>query len=212
MSLLEEPEQLDELQGIKRHGTDKDFTGRNQVVMYLQSKGFDVLGYGEYGAVCDHPSFNGKYVLKVFRDKNFEVFIDYCKANAGNRYLPKFHGKLIRLGEAAAMIRVEKLNPVSDDFYYQALGQLVVMVHRYTHPSANDEMRQQALDWVEDMSYEEFFETLVTLTQNAPAGAEMDLHPGNFMRRGPRGGVVISDPYKGAELPFGKMPNQGGRL
>lgn len=195
---------LDELQGVKNH-VAKPFARRDDVVAYLAKQGFRVLGMGNNGAVFDHPSFRGKYVLKVFSDRYYEAFLNYCIANQGNPHLPKIVGKVMPLGgqENGRMVRIEKLWPMTEAQAEEMemdtlIGFLIdhVIEGQKVTPRA-----QRTLDeWAARHNLQSFCQTVFDVAKHKPSGAEIDMDVPNFMWRGKT--LVIADPYGGDRIPF----------
>ena len=80
----------------------------------LKSAGYNSLGSGYYGQVFEKPGAD--YVLKVFsnRDKAYTEFVNLVKSNS-NDHFPKFRGDLVKINDAYSAIRMEKLNPNTDE-------------------------------------------------------------------------------------------------
>lgn len=193
-------DRLDELRGIKAD-TQVEFSNTKDVIEFMKSKGMTILGAGMYGAVFDHPSYNGRYVLKLFIDDHYADFIKYCQKNPGDQHLPKFFGKLIRLPYGGSMIRIEPLKkmPYSmfNSYELQDIRELVFAPDRL-----RPEDQTRLVNWADRLDQRPLLVTIFRLMQNRPRGSFMDLNPGNFMLRGDT--LVVSDPYSGAPLPFEK--------
>lgn len=199
---------LNELQGVKGHAA-ADLRSKNDVLMYLKQKGFKIVGSGTFGIVCDHPSFGGRYVLKIFSDSAYESFIDYCVKNAGNPHLPKVFGKMIRMKTNACMVRIEVLSPMSDADW-NAL--FIPGLCRKAEQVARGELSPKiGMGMATHLDQESLFTTLVDVIRHKPPGAGLDLtsHAGNCMMRGNT--IVVTDPFKSKDAPFGfpkkKNPN-----
>jgi hypothetical protein len=192
---------LDELQGVRSH-VAATFKKVQDVVDYLEDRGFDYLGSGSYGAVFDHPSFDSRYVLKVFKDPFYEQFLNYAIKNRQDPHMPKIIGKVIRLPGYGAMVRIEVLREMSDQQYrYMRLHDQVDHIQRrfYGVP-----MVQAEIDIFNSNNakfhLESLMESIENLLRAKPAGSHLDLHEGNFMYRDTT--IVISDPYSGSDIPF----------
>lgn len=189
---------LDELQGIRQH-REQTFYTKGQVREYLEEKGFECLGIGMYGGVFDHPSFGGRYVLKVFADPFYEGFLDWCRTQDGNPHLPRIVGKVMRLTGVGRMVRIERLEPMTRVVYGQArLGRYVTFLRDRSRVKPDEVERITA--HIDGMGLTHLRETLDAVAARTPKGGEIDLSPENFMMRGET--IVISDPYAGAAIPF----------
>lgn len=74
--------------------------------------GFKTLGSGKYGFVFGNPSY--PYVLKIFmKDSAYLKWIEFCKKNQSNPYIPKIRGKVVKITPMFYAIRLEKLTPYS---------------------------------------------------------------------------------------------------
>lgn len=190
-------QRLDELHSIRQH-TSQTFYSKYEVKSYLEEKGFTCVGIGNYTAVFDHPSFGGRYVLKVFADPFYEDFLGWCAANP-NPHLPKVVGKVMKLGEVGRMVRLEKLKPMTMRRWdWTKIERFNDMLKR---PDAYTDAQKHALAaGAVKKGLTGLFQTFEDVIAAAPAGAVMDVHDGNFMLRGDT--VVITDPYGGAKIPF----------
>jgi hypothetical protein len=202
INIINEAQQLDELQGVKGHlDAGKNFIHNNDVIDYLKERGLTFLGKGVYAAVFDHPSFGGRYVLKVFCDPNYEQFLNFCIKNRGNDHLPKVIGKVMPLGQNGRMVRIEKLRPFSDDDYSSwDMGILTEFAWNMMTKKPAPEDWKKLAHWADRNDLRDFCGTVFDLIRVKPKGARMDLHAGNFMWRDRT--LVISDPYSGAAIPF----------
>lgn len=136
--------------------------------------GFHEVGSGKYGTVFikdDYP-----YVIKVFmRDTAYLKWLNFCKQNPNNKYVPKIRGKVVKIGPTFMAVRLEKLTP-----YKGTYNDPSEEIFKYK----NDEDAKQVADF---------------LDKNAKL---LDIHRGNVMSRGNQ--TVIIDPfynwYKGGKL------------
>jgi hypothetical protein len=192
---------LDELQGVRNHlGSAGDFRHTGDVITYLTNKGFEYVGHGVYSGVFDHPSFGGRYVLKVFCDRYYEDFLNYAIKNAWNDHLPKVYGKVMPLGENGRMVRIEKLRKFTPaDYSATDLGILTEYIWQGLGKHTPEEDRALA-HWADRNDLREFAATVIHVIKYKPEGALPDLHAGNFMWRGRT--IVLNDPYSGAAVPF----------
>lgn len=198
INLIESTQKLDELQGIKQH-TAQDFYSKTEVLDYMREQGFEVLNWGMYGGVCDHPSFKGRYVLKVFADPFYEFFLDWASKQPENPHLPSIIGRVSKLTGEGRMVRIERLSEMTRAAYGAArLGRYVTYL-RDPKKMAPEEAERTAA-FLDQKGLGTLRESLDTIAEIKPAGAYIDLTPENFMLRGDT--IVISDPYGGARIPF----------
>jgi hypothetical protein len=198
---LEGSSRLDELQGVRGHlAKAGEFQNKNDVVAYLKQRGFAYVGHGTYAGVFDHPSFRGRYVLKVFCDKHYEVFLNYCIQHQGNDHLPKIYGKVLPLGQNGRMVRIEKLRPLTAAEYRSLeLGKLNDYVWDHLR-KPSPEAERSLVAWADRNDLRDLLSTVIDVMRSKPEGALPDLNSGNFMWRGRT--LVLTDPYAGAEIPF----------
>ncbi|RYD59603.1 MAG: hypothetical protein EOP83_20570 [Verrucomicrobiaceae bacterium] len=200
IGLVEAEQPLNELRGIRGDVEGaKDLDSKHGVIAYMEEKGFTTLGYGMWGAVFDHPQFQGRYVLKLFADKFYEMFINYCQAQPSNPYLPKFVGKIIRVNADARLVRIERLEPLTgtDDEFQDALDRIgTYLLIKNPKPSVAQRIERIA----DEYNIAHLIPTMRDLAQKLPAGAAYDVHTENMMLRD--GKTVITDPWAGAEIPF----------
>lgn len=188
---------LDELQGVKRH-LEQGLTSKQAVIAYMQKKGFELLGAGTFGAVFDHPSFAGKYVIKVFSDQNYEYFVDFCRTQPQNPNLPKFFGKTIPLGPHGRMVRMERLyvpaNPLDRD-----VAAVLTLASRAAFDDI-DESEAEALVAGYPERFQGLYKTAFELCMISPGGSATIDMIGNVMVRKSGDTLVISDPYDGSDF------------
>lgn len=190
---------IDELQGIRQHA-EQDFQSKQDVVAYIRSKGFTMLGSaGMYGAVFDHPSFGGRYVLKVFSDPFYEQFLTWA-ATQNSPHLPKIVGKVMKIG-SGSMVRIERLDTMSERFWTRCgLEEVCTEIVEFEPLTAKGWGDVENLANARGLSA--LFPILKTVSVNKPSGSILDFHDGNFMLRGKT--IVLTDPYSGGAIPFMK--------
>jgi hypothetical protein len=211
---------IDELYGIKNdpdiaHFKDAtadiekyNFTERREVLlsvlMHLQSKGFETINNGSFGVVFTKPGLD--YVIKVFKnDPGYLHFIDYCQKNKGNKHLPTFRGKLIKIDEKHFIARVERLSTANK---FQAIVLSVLAkaplkaedFDNFIEEVIENATKQRRTAHVEAANrVEAYINTqrgILKTRENVINGRgsfNLDLHAGNFMFRGDT--IVIVDPY-----------------
>lgn len=198
--ITESIDPLNELHGAKKH-LSKNFSSRQDVVSYMDSKGFTCLGHGTYAAVFDHPDFKNKYVLRLFHDLFYEDFIQFCLARPQNPHLPKFHGKLIKMGNAS-MIRTERLDSMFDSAAAGPVDDAIERMEPYMEKaSKGDEAAHQSLLRIaSEIGFEDILSTMLECYKAMPSRAHFDVSSDNIMLRSST--LVINDPWWGAKKPF----------
>jgi hypothetical protein len=198
-AVVEEREELDELQGIKTK--PRVFRDQDDVIAYMESQGFDCLGKGSMGAVFTHPSFGNRYVLKLFNDAHYEVFIRLAQQHQGNPCFPRFFGRIIPVTETARMVRVEVLDEVTDSDIANHFGDLAgfnaFVESSFYAAEGHMEYVTVSPDQAQEMGLGDFYEALMIAYKTKPHRAYMDLHEGNIMKRD--GVLVVTDPWYGAK-------------
>lgn len=182
---------LEELQTVSAHKKAK-FVDRHDFRDYMSRLGFEHEGYGAMAEVFSHPKLN--YVLKVFQlDDPYKAYIDYCKANSGNQHLPKFVGGLMRIVDENYMVRLEKLEGMDVFLYKLNIAPAIELADEiWKGFSSLDEVKQRVPRL--GPTNEGIVQTLVGIMQTfgKRQGIRVDLHAGNFMRRGST--FVVTDP------------------
>ncbi len=88
-------------------------SGKVALARVMKSHGFKRLGNGNFAYVFGRDDY--PWILKVFalQDKAYQAWIKFSKANPDNPFVPQFKGNMVRFNNAVAVIRVEKLKPVT---------------------------------------------------------------------------------------------------
>lgn len=144
----------------------------------LAASGYECLGGGSFGDVFYKSGAD--YVLKLFTndDRAYIAFVKLAVANP-NKYFPKFHGSLIRVNDRYSAIRMEYLEPLKGDFWYD--------IYQYIH---------YGRDETEEFMYNKELSAACDLIKNKLLdGFFLDIKGSNIMRRGNT--PVITDPVCG---------------
>ena len=84
----------------------------NKFKEYLESQGFKILGWGNFGVVFSNPS--DPWVYKIFSlDSGFLYYIKWVMANQQNPNVPKTKGDLIKINNNTYAVRMEKLTKIN---------------------------------------------------------------------------------------------------
>lgn len=74
----------------------------------MDSHGWHALGRGKYGATFGKDNY--PYIIKVFmKDTAYLKWLDFCKKNQNNPWVPKIRGKVVKLGTHFMAVRLERL-------------------------------------------------------------------------------------------------------
>ena len=170
---------INELSGVK-HQIRQPITNKDELVGFMLARGFKLLtDEGNFSRVFDH----GDFVVKVYNDKCYDRFIDYCRANPSPN-LPKFRGAGVPLpGGQARMIRIERLEPLQGNHGLNTLRSLA------------KQPAEAADAWELSPAQITLLNTLRGLYANLGenSGCFLDIHRHNVMQRGDT--LVVIDPY-----------------
>lgn len=166
----------------------------------LQNAGYRRLGNGSFGAVYQKPG--NPYVLKVFTpaDKAYLDFLALARAHADNPHFPRFFGKIVPVTPAYSAIRMERLEPYTDD-------PLLIADYfdlRDWSPDNNyGAMRRgEAIEYME--SHPQLREACDLIMDHLTPKYRIDIKPDNLMLRGKT--VVLTDPV--ADLDVKKLASE----
>ena len=186
---------------------DVDSTIRHPNITDIMSdRGWTMVGSGAMGGVFIHPNY--EYALKIFSKKDF-CYLSFAREvmNSSNPHFPKFKGNPVKIGHFIAL-RLEKLTPITVEEYQSYYGLLAYVsvndifdnwsVRRGLSHLKTD-MPDVDLKKVADNFEKEnpqFVGALNITTKIAKKfTCELDMHYGNFMKRGNT--WVIIDPVIG---------------
>lgn len=179
--------------------------GGSDLANLLRQKGWTPLGFGFEAGVAEHP--DKAYVLKIFpKNSPYTQFVQLVKSHAQNPHLPKFSRYVRHIpGTEYAYVRMEKLTKMKDYDLYN-MPSLLCLLDKLYHKHG-----QQPPYWVRNnVSYDADSELMdCNQIQTTPEEQQaidlldqgvqqlgidrLDLHSGNFMRRGNT--WVITDPF-----------------
>ena len=181
---LKKPKEIDDFRkgikhlNIKNHEDNRHWMEFANDLLYKY--GFYFVGKGHYGTVLVSDEY--PFALKIFRkDDGYKSWIDFCRSQQSNPYIPKIRGKIIKVAHGIFAVRIEKLNhfdPTSNHpsikKFYNAFGNFEVGEDYQT----NDKNIIYILD-----DFENHLD-------------DMDMGWSNVMLRD-TGHLVIIDPYAG---------------
>jgi hypothetical protein len=182
---FEEFARLDELVGTKTYNPEK-INNLRDLKAFMAQFGFNVLSGGEFSLVFENPKL--QQVVKVYNDECYDNFIALCKANSDNPHLPKFKGTSVRPRPNARMIRIERLQNMSDA-EYKILG-----INRLLRIAKDLAFNVEPGEWEVPPESQSLLDAFVLICKNLPHGkCFIDMHEGNIMLRGNT--PVIIDPF-----------------
>jgi hypothetical protein len=182
---------------------------------YLKKRGYKFLGQGIDQMAFQEPGSD--WVLKIFGTgmggrpnpghKMFFIWAQFCMANSGNPFLPRFAGyeRFEWKGSLYLQIRQERLRP--NRVISQAVSRLGDHIQLYAEGGAadvkilaaarskRDLKKFTALDYLDDGSFDLLVRTTTALYRmGRTRGWWWDLHPDNVMIRPDRTPVLV-DPW-----------------
>lgn len=180
---------------------------RARLQQWAKSKGFKAIGNGAYGKVF-YSEKNPDIVIKVFSDKSYKFWYKIVKENGfDNPYYPKFKGSPVKIGDGLWAVRMEKLSPLEsrDGFLISQISMYTTYLAKTSygieylrsHLSSKD---YKLIDSIKKEAITENLEELINTLLFALSKGEnslkylLDLHQGNFMRRGKQ--LVLVDPLQ----------------
>lgn len=175
----------DDIRDFKQKFDDQSILGaygtsewRDDLTSKMSKHGFVSVGSGISGEVYRNPEY--PFVLKVFRkDSGYLAWINFCKANQNNKYVPKIRGSIVRLNQIFWAVRLEPLHEIAKKYMTDTNKLLNTLDMLLMDPDYIDENLDPDLIPIADF-----------LSQHSPW---MDLHFDNVMVRD-NGELVLIDP------------------
>ena len=202
---------LQELTGVKKYSK---LTGKALINKLYREHKIKAIGQGAYAVVFEHPSWN--YVLKIFQDDPcYLAFIKWVKAQAENEHLPKIVRSPKRVSSFFTRpsahqefygVKLERLEELTFE-QRDLLDDLDRYLNKILNKLKAKEDPSDVIKWfstkvkvsIDDLEDKIQISTLLTTILEIDAsmggGCALDLHVGNFMRRGST--IVIIDPFYG---------------
>lgn len=87
----------------------------NEYRKYLENNGWTVIGSGSYGVVFE--KLNKNYVLKVYEDLGYDLFLEFLEDHINNPHFPNIKRKIIQNNpdRFLGVVAIEKLKPIKTD-------------------------------------------------------------------------------------------------
>ena len=189
LSELYKPKEINSFR--KEYNNDR-FQWIYKAMAALKQYGFNYAGQGSFATVAINDNY--PFALKLFReDAGYIKWLDFCKKNQNNPFIPKTRGKVIRVIKATQKnsrdiyaIRIEKLNNYFTERNETELNSLFL---KYVYEAR----RNKKLGKI-GSSGNKFVDDIVDeFTKNFKL---LDLTYSNIMRRN-NSQIVIIDPYFG---------------
>lgn len=160
----------------------------------LKQHGYEKIGKGSYASVWAKPG--EEYIVKIFDngDASYKKFVNLAQSNP-NDHFPKFKGKMFQMTDNYSAVRMERLEPMSEQqFLSIGLGPVYHYLNYLKNPDGFYLGEEQLKDIMAKMDQLEkdqpgIKSALETIAKNFTS---FDVKPDNFMLRGDT--VVITDP------------------
>jgi len=97
----------------------------NAVAEYVKH-GWIKIGEGSFGAVLSHPDKNRKYVLKIFKDSCYDMFLRFLERHQNNPHIVKVHRILIQPNynsEDVGIVAIEKLERINRSQWRETIAE-----------------------------------------------------------------------------------------
>lgn len=176
------------------------------IMNLLKRKGWTPLGYGVEAGVAEHPQ--KAYVLKIFpKTSKYDHFVSMVKAHPENPHFPRFSRYVRDIpGTEFSYVRMEKLSKVKEYDLVQIPQLLCLLTKLYRSLGSmpptwvgnnvtwdpKDEHRVYCGELNITPAEQQVINLLYDVIQ-ADQDITLDLHSGNFMKRGTE--WVITDPF-----------------
>jgi hypothetical protein len=145
------------------------------------------LGRGYFGEVYQHPRRPDEVIKLFHKNPNYLKWAEYCKAySKKNEHLPRIT-MIKSIDNQTAFVMMEKLEPLTDKGFKDAMGLVWSMYGPWPTPSqvlhAGIKLKAE---------FPKLYYTFKDMSQKFSRMKNWDMHSGNFMQRGDT--VVITDP------------------
>ena len=164
----------------------------NIIHQKVREYGLNVAGIGLYSVVVEHPDFPERvFKISTVPNDGFRAFAQYCKDNAGSKYLPVIHD--FREHSKFAFYELDKLYPITlptrgEDFINLRLESMYSYAHAGLY--ASDDSALKGTDEEKEI-YKRTMHIRSTFPNYTP-----DLHTGNVMMNS-KEEIFITDPLGG---------------
>lgn len=172
----------------------------------LFNAGYLPIASGKAGGAGNSMIYHRKddpFVLKLFSsdDVAYKLFLQFCSENPQNKNLPVFRGKIVNINESCCAIRMEKLEPISDDQIVSTINSAVDIALSIQEETGDTPLsrykRNTFLQYWNQFTDELGEELMSTISKLADFLLKHDLRPDlkteNIMRR--HNIIVLIDPF-----------------
>ena len=173
---------------------DEARPGRAAAELKLEKAGYKKIGYGMYANVFAKPGAD--HVLKLFgyRDQAYRDFVNMT-IQEPNIHFPKFKGKMMKITNDYYAIRMEILEPLSQD-----KSDALELMRQYIYAFVRDRFQPSRQPFRRATEMENLEKAQPGITEACDLLARLminnrlalDLHMNNAMMRGNT--IVITDP------------------
>lgn len=190
---------LQELVGVKAQKSKTAY----EILDRLKKEHGIQMKSGAFGLVLIHPSWD--HVIKFFvKDDCYLKFVNYCLKNP-SPHLPDFKRKPTRLSaffrqadspyffQKYYVVKIEKLDPISEQEHRELYPLLFPDFHHAYAEVIGTKQEDAFLEKHKVLKHKELANVIFELYEQKVGGCFMDLHEGNFMKRGDK--IVVLDPY-----------------
>lgn len=177
---------------------------RRKLDNWAKEKGYKAIGKGQYGTVY-YSEKNPNYVVKVFSDESYKVWYKIAKENQDNPHVPKFRGFPVKLVDGLWAVRIEKLSSLTSEDIRKIsfIADWVAFHAKNSYGIATANLRSMIIspskvdlirkNYITDDLEQLLLDILLELSfYDNQAKYVIDLHSGNFMKRGET--LVLIDP------------------
>lgn len=122
---------------------------------YLENNGWVVIGRGSYGVVFEKKRKN--YVLKVYDDMGYNIFLDFLEKNNNNPHLVKIKRKIIKSNndDTLGIVAIEKLQSIE----YSSYKWVGLLVLQFADKLNQSSAAEQPFDTLLDSFRDDFVNT-----------------------------------------------------
>jgi hypothetical protein len=96
----------------------------SNIIYKLRENGWSKIGEGSFGTVLTHP--NEDYVLKIFKDSCYDMFLRFLERHQNNPHIVKVHRILIQPNynsEDVGIVAIEKLERINRSQWRETIAE-----------------------------------------------------------------------------------------